>query len=802
MRVTKVLLRWYKSFNTRFHGYHDENGSLAPWDSYSGRPFPFIEIPVDRQITTIVGANESGKSHLLSALAKLFTGFGIGDDSKNAYAIQDICRYCAFKELDQEIWPYIGVELSFESPEEFTSFCTSAGITPPSTDTTPSSSFSCTVILNGASPEKYVSLYDSKTGTSLGQCKKDQWSSLTDKSLPALRFIDAKIALANEIHVNQLLNAYRNETPASVFDPIALQNMAGLLDGLAVEPGKPLDKAIADKITAAQTQLSSAKIAGPKGVALEALLFRDVLQIDEPTLERIQKLGTSNRGYVERLIAEINHRLDESLDLTHFWEQDDEFKLSVDFKSGFFYFEITDKTDAKYTFNERSSGLRYFLSYYIQAKAIERANEKRGSIVLMDEPDSFLSVSGQRNLLQVFESLVSPKSSSGSCQLIYTTHSPFLINRNFPQRICLVRKGDGSEGTQFVPGSGIRRYEPIRSALGVDCSETLFMGATNIVVEGFSDQRALVSGIQRFGNPSDVDDLLNLNTVTFVSAGGASHVKRLVEKSTTGDERRPIVVVLLDGDDAGQDAYAELTYGSEPVLEEAFVATLDKLPLETPWTSTPKVIEDVIPPQMLAAAAQRYLKERWDETVELAVLQTALEANAGDNTACDRLVEAVMKHLGSEAKRVSPEEAKSQIHEVFHEMLLGESNGFGKDELDLLSKNVHVICVKIRDMIEVAQRRSRRDSLHKCVRLNVFAFLKAHHRGATRADVERSLASLQRESSGFTPEARGAREQLNELSELLHNEVAKASDAVDMEKWTKRLNTFSECPWKKPKAGW
>jgi len=67
----------------------------------------------------------------------------------------------------------------------------------------------------------------------------------------------------------------------------------------------------------------------------------------------------------------------------------------------------------------------------------------------MDEPDSFLSIAGQRNLLQVFESLVSKNLLAVSCQLVYTTHSPFLINRNFPHRLCLVRKGDGNEGTQL-----------------------------------------------------------------------------------------------------------------------------------------------------------------------------------------------------------------------------------------------------------------------------------------------------------------------------------------------------------------
>jgi hypothetical protein len=333
-------------------------------------------------------------------------------------------------------------------------------------------------------------------------------------------------------------------------------------------------------------------------------------------------LGLSDRGYVERLVAEINHRLDETLDLTHFWQQDEQFRLTVDYKAGFFHFEITDRTGAKYTFNERSSGLRYFLSYYIQAKAIETANEKRGSIVLMDEPDNFLSIAGQRNLLQVFETLVSPKTSSGTCQLLYTTHSPFLVNRNFPKRLCLVRKGDGSEGTQYVPRSGIRRYEPVRSALSVDCAETVFMGAKNIVVEGVSDQRIIIAAIQRFGEPSDIERFLDLNSVIFVSAGGASYVPRLVAKSISGDEKRPIIVVLLDGDVAGSKAFQELTAGG--LLDNQFVTTLDQIGISPSWTDRVSVIEDLIPPSLLGAAAQRYLGERWKVDVDLQKITAAI----------------------------------------------------------------------------------------------------------------------------------------------------------------------------------
>ncbi len=129
MRASKVLLRWYRSFNTRYHGYEVGNGQPFPWDAFRGQPFPFVEIPLDRQITTIVGANESGKSHLLSAMAKVSTGHGIGDESGLDYAIQDICRYCAFEGLEENIWPTIGIELTFDTPEEFSKFVNVAGFT-------------------------------------------------------------------------------------------------------------------------------------------------------------------------------------------------------------------------------------------------------------------------------------------------------------------------------------------------------------------------------------------------------------------------------------------------------------------------------------------------------------------------------------------------------------------------------------------------------------------------------------------------------------------------------------------------
>ena len=56
--------------------------------------YPYIQVPIDPKITAIVGANESGKSHLLSAIEKAITGYTIGSDSnKQPISSRDFCRY-------------------------------------------------------------------------------------------------------------------------------------------------------------------------------------------------------------------------------------------------------------------------------------------------------------------------------------------------------------------------------------------------------------------------------------------------------------------------------------------------------------------------------------------------------------------------------------------------------------------------------------------------------------------------------------------------------------------------------------
>lgn len=795
MLVTKVLLRWYRSFNTIFHYSSDNGGSAKPWETVenaektSQHVFPFISIPLDTRITTIVGANESGKSHLLSALAKTFKGVG-NERSPQEYAIQDICRYCAFEGFDARVWPTLGIELDF-GPEEKAKYRAIA-------DKALEASQRVTVIVNGGDASQFATVFDAKDAR-IKTHTKSEWLELVKTHLPAFKYIDAEVALSNEIHVSQLIDMYDDCQPGDAFDPIKLHALGRQVLDLTLPPaGTAVDADVLTSWNPAKQSLASAKLGAIKSARLEKLLFQDILKVDKPTLENIARLGTEHRGYVERTVADINHRILERLDIARFWQQDEDFKLEVDYKAGYFFFQIRDKTGHKYTFNERSSGLKYFLSYYIQAKAIRESNDKKGSFVVMDEPDGFLSALGQRNLLRVFETLAEPDPVNGACQLVYTTHSPFLINRNFPSRLRLVRKGDGSEGTHLVEASSTRRYEPVRSALGIECAENLFMGATNVIVEGVADQKLIVGAIQAFCKPDELDKWLDLNSVTFVSAGGAPSVPRLARNANSGDEKAPVFVVLLDADTEGEKAFAKLT--GENILQKKFIRKLSDIPLPDGGDNA-VVLEDLIPVEFLSDSVSAYLKYEWDIHATSEEIQEAINSSSGSSMS-EKLVQVICDRGGEAAKGVTSVALRAGVVDRFVEVVLAADEPSRRAHRTVFRDRMATLCAEIRKVIEQAESAFRRNRLHRNVKMIVESFTKTHSDKATRAEVERCLVKLEDHCDGQLEDARLARENLSAMRARLDEEMTSASALVAIKVWLDRLNRFSKEPWTTKRDLW
>ena len=791
MKLSKVLLRWYKSFNVNysFPDGSDRQKDLEPtrpwnkWKMSDGRDetFPFIEISVDSDITTVVGANESGKSHLLNAISKVITGKGIpGDPFSNSsepkpYAQTDLCHYCAPLGKNFDVWPHLGVEFDGLTREEAEAIGRAAG--------RPDSSTSFkhfTLILTHETTETVARLYVSNNEPiPLDTAKLQE----VRKRLPKVLFINSQLAIADEIALADLLAAYGSTVSQKTefFPSFVAQSAARFLKTLSLTAGHAVPETTVSSLSELKRDLQDSQN-NSTTVQLELMLFREVLGITTLTLETLFKLEDQDRGHAESLIAQWNTEIERTLNLSRYWQQDQEFSLLVNYKKGVIYFEIKDKTGATYTFRERSSGLRYFLSYYIQARALESSIQKGDAIILMDEPDSFLSILGQRNLLAIFESLVSVELSKQRTQVLYTTHSPFLINRNFPGRIRLVRKGDGEEGTQFISDVGVRRFEPVRSALGIDLAQTLFMGGTNILLEGPTDQFLISETIRCFSGMPGMQDLLDLNSVVLVSAECASGVEHVLAASTWTDEPIPTAIVVLDDDEGGRAAKARIT-GKERnckmLVPEEFVLLISDLLQENGSGRCIVTSEDLVPTALYLEAVCNYCTRWFHSTAEQVSAVKSEYANADfTKEGLVAVTTAVLKK--AEIIKGHGYDKLGVLQEV---ILIVRAQKTETEEIKALKKDILAISRLLRAKIDQSERAEKLRSGKQAVHRIVSDFFVKYKAGTTPYELELVFVRLQREAASFGEDADDLRAALSAGLEELKKMRAADIQTVVGENW-------------------
>ncbi len=203
-------------------------------------------------------------------------------------------------------------------------------------------------------------------------------------------------------------------------------------------------------------------------------------------------------------------------------------------------------------------------------------------------------------------------------QVVYVTHSPFLIDKNKSHRIRVLQKEGQEEGTRIVERASHNHYEPIRSALGTFVAETTFIGGCNLMVEGISDQ-VLIAGISDYLRKTGASgtEVLDLNTITIVPTSGAGSIPYLVYVAAGRDQEKISVVTLMDSDQSGKDAKVELLEGGpqgKGKLDKDFIVMVGDL---ISLCNTQGVrsgnaeseIEDLIPLRVLALASKRYAFE-------------------------------------------------------------------------------------------------------------------------------------------------------------------------------------------------
>ena len=799
MKVTKALLRWYKSFHLNYREHFDRGQSegYRPWNELKPADakdsiFPFIEISLEEDITTIVGANESGKSHLLNAINKVISGCGI--DQEDKFTQTDLCHYAGIRKINVEAWPNIGLQFSFDNDGEITNVCKAIGQEGLASSVGEEKPLSVTVILTPSTEAAATVFIEPNSAPVL--INEDQLNVLRGH-MPKVRFIDSEALLPSELALADLIRGYE---PAFEFSGIrdrrVVEKAVAQIQALTAPTAQTLPT-FAQTLTAIKENINKLRTNVPDDDSLEMLLFRQILQINVVTLKYLYGLPAADRGYVEGQIAKWNEGIDDLLNLAHFWHQDDQFRLVVDYKDGVIYFEIHDKTECIYTFNERSSGLKYFLSYYLQALAMEMSGRNQNSIILMDEPDSALSILAQRNLLAVFESLVRPESSSQTCQLVYTTHSPYLINRNFPRRIKVVKKEDAEEGTQYIEQARARRYEPVRTALGIDSAPSLFLGSDNILLEGSTDQFLITELIRLFATPENVGDYLDLNAIVVVSADGVGNVSNVLEQSRWADEPIPPTAILLDSDAAAVKEVERVIRSEKPsekLLPREQIGLIGEL--IKPFGDNKLIVttEDIVPIAIYSAAIEAYVK-KWLPTT-LAEHGAKIGAALGQKDFGENGIVESAKVL---FRGIQPElDGDFDKMGIFQQVIEAVAKCEKKDKnIVQLRENVTQICTFLRDALSEARATTTKYSATRSIKRLIKDFKRLNKARVPITHVQKLLKRLERE---IVPVGSDGQDFLllikgyeSELDNLRASGQQRLVDK-DWEKWSGRIDSLKNNP--------
>lgn len=190
------------------------------------------------------------------------------------------------------------------------------------------------------------------------------------------------------------------------------------------------------------------------------------------------------------LEAAANRITDEILE---YWSQDRELSVELDVDPGdagagaparFIDVRVRDRRRRiSLNFSERSRGFMWFFSF-LATLAGGEAGDARGTILLLDEPGGGLHAEGQRDLRRFIDERLAP-----AHQVVYTTHSPFMVPAAALRRVRTLE--DRDEGGSGASGDLLEHSEetrsPLRAALGDALVRSLTVGPDNLIVEEPSD---------------------------------------------------------------------------------------------------------------------------------------------------------------------------------------------------------------------------------------------------------------------------------------------------------------------------
>jgi predicted ATP-dependent endonuclease of OLD family len=293
----------------------------------------------------------------------------------------------------------------------------------------------------------------------------------------------------------------------------------------------------------------------------------DFLKLAKITAESVQAVNfEESNAELEAVSSLLTKRVKDN------WKQNPHLRLQVKIESvqnqqgnmdRFLQFRVEDtRHDFTSRLDRRSTGFQWFVSF--MASFFEFEAEKN-IILLLDEPGLSLHARAQLDLLDSID-----KNLTKNRQVIYTTHSPFMVRTEALDRIRIVEDKGPEHGSTVTNDAGTTSDPdtlfPLQAALGYDIAQSLFIGNRNILLEGVSDFIYLSVMSSHLGAMGRANVPSNAR---LLPAGGATNIPTFL--ALLG--RSLDIVVLLDGNAQRQKIDNAIADGC---LKKANVLSIDQ----------------------------------------------------------------------------------------------------------------------------------------------------------------------------------------------------------------------------------
>ena len=272
----------------------------------------------------------------------------------------------------------------------------------------------------------------------------------------------------------------------------------------------------------------------------------DYIDVDVDALQSQSPDQPTTNEHRRRTIEIANEKLTKNFN--EWWKQK-RYNFHCNIDNNLFTLDVSDEYDSsQINLLSRSLGFQYFFAFFIIFSS-EKNNTHKNSILLLDEPSTHFHGKAQQESVKFLRNLAK------SNQLMYTTHSTFMIDMNMPKEVKIVYENKNTKDTEIstnIWNADDDSLLPIQTSLLHTFSHVLFTDRVVVIVEGTTDVQLLKS-ISEYLHEQDREFLRD--NISIIPSHGAKNMISVVQLLKSKNAK---VIPILDSDNPGKNAESKI----------------------------------------------------------------------------------------------------------------------------------------------------------------------------------------------------------------------------------------------------